>query len=304
VKLPFLGPVVAPHVFCLTPEGVSYASVRREPPTGFFQARAFAYPPGTLGTGSGGAPLLTRDAVAEAVEAGRRLSERRLSHASVVFPDSWARMLPIDFEQLPDAADAARQVVAWKVKKLLPAAGEQTVTFREMTPVEEKPRLLVAAAPTEMLLAIEQAFESLSIRVGMLVPASLALFDGFSSTLATRAAGDYALLHRAAGSLVFFIARNGTPLFFRQRPLEEANGGHEQEVRLSLSYYSEKLQGPGLAAAYVHDETPGGGTLGGAFPVPLEPLSGRLFQADDTFAERTAARPELMAGFAAVYGQG
>ncbi|HSS44498.1 MAG TPA: hypothetical protein VLO07_04070 [Thermoanaerobaculia bacterium] len=305
MKLPFLGPVVPPHVFCLRPEGVTYASVRREPPSGFLQARAFAYPPGTLGTGPAGTPLVTRDALAEAVEAGRRLAERRLSHASVVFPDSWARMLPIDFDASPGSVEAARQMVLWKFKKLLPGAvAEQTVVFRDMTPLAEQRRLLVAAAPAEVLRAIEQAFESLGVRVGMLVPASLALFEGFSSTLASRAAGDYALLHRAPGSLVFIIARNGTPIFFRQRPAEQGNGAHDQEVRLSLSYYSEKLQGKGLSAAYLHDEAPAGDSLTGAFRVPLEPLSGRLFQTDAAFGERIAAHPELMAGFAAVYGQG
>ncbi len=304
MKIPFLGPVVPPHVFCLRPEGVTYASVRREPSSGFSEVRPFAYPPGTLATGPAGTPLVTRDAVAEAVETGRRLAEGRFSRASVVFPDSWARVLPIDFDALPKTAEAARQMVLWKFRKLLPGApSEQTVVFREMTPVAEQKRLLVAAAPTEMLHSIEQSFESLGVRVGMLAPASLALFEGFSPVLASRAAGDYALLHRAPGSFVFIVARNGAPIFFRQRPAEERNGGHDQEIRLSLSYYSEKLEGPGLAAVFLHDSAPAEGPVTEAFPVPVEPLSGRLFGADAAFDERVAARPELMAGFAAVYGQ-
>lgn len=305
MKLPFLGPVVPPHVFCLLPEGVTYASVRREPPCGFAQVRPFAYPPGTLSTGPAGTPLVTRDAVAEAVEAGRRLAQRRLSRASVVFPDSWARVLPIDFDSLPDTAEAVRQMVLWKFKRLLPGApSEQTVVFREMPSIGEQKRLLVAAAPTEMLRSIEQSFESLGVRVGMLAPSSLALFEGFSTTLASRAAGDYGLLHRAPGSFVFIVVRNGALIFFRQRPAAQGNGDHGQEVRLSLSYYSEKLEGRGLAAVYLHDAAPAEGSVTEAFTVPVEPLLGRLFGADAAFDERVAARPELMAGFAAVYGQG
>src|SRR5262252_4198696 len=167
MKLPFLKPVVPPHVFCLVADGITYASVRRESPAGFVQSRHFAYPPNTLGSASSGTPLFTREAIAEAVESGRRLSEGRLSRASVVFPDAWARMLPIEFDTLPDSEPAVREMVLWKLKKLLPGVtSELTVVFREMTAVGEGKRLLVAAAPTETLVSIEKSFESVGVRVG------------------------------------------------------------------------------------------------------------------------------------------
>jgi hypothetical protein len=301
MKIPFLRPVVPPHVFCLMADGVTYASVRREAPAGFAQSRHFSYPPNTLGAGPAGTPLFTREAIAESVEAGRRLSEGRLSRASVVFPDSWTRMLPVDFDSLPDSEPAAREMVLWKLKKLLPGVTtDLTVVFREMTPTGSGRRLLVAAAPKETLSSIEKAFESAGVRVGTLAPTSLVLFEGLSSRLAARARGDYALVHRASGSFVFIVAQDGTPVFFRQRPSEEESGDHEQEVRLSLTYYAEKLSGKGLAAVFAHDETPTDGTLAEAFPVPVESLSGRLFGADAAFDERVSARPELMAAFAAV----
>ena len=96
IKLPFLAPVVPPHVFCLQPEGVTYARVRFDEPAGFEEARHFRYPGGPLAHGSGGAPLLSREAVAEAVKAARALSGGRLSRASVVYPDAWARILPVE----------------------------------------------------------------------------------------------------------------------------------------------------------------------------------------------------------------
>jgi hypothetical protein len=302
MKIPFLQPVVPAHVFCLLTDGVTYANVRRQPPVGFAQSRHFAYPPNTLGAGAAGTPLFTREAIAESAEAGRRLSEGRLSRASVVFPDSWARMMPVDFDSLPDSEPAARQMVLWKLKKLLPGmTSDLTVVFREMTTIGAGKRLLVAAAPTETLQSIEKAFESAGVRVGILAPASLVLLEGLSPVLSARAGGDYALVHRAPGSFVFLVANAGTPIFFRQRPSEEeGSGGHDQEVRLSLTYYAEKLGGKGLAAAYAHDESPTEGALVEAFPVPVEPLSGRLFGADGAFDERVTARPELMAAFAAV----
>jgi hypothetical protein len=302
MKLPFLASVVPPHVFCLQAEGVTYASVRRETPAGFAQSRHFAYPPNTVGVGGAGTPLLSREAVAESVEAGRRLSDGRLSRASVVFPDSWARMLPIDFESLPDSDTAVREMVSWKLKKLFPGvSADLTIVFREMSGVGAGRRLLVATVPTQTLESIEKSFESVGVRVGALLPASLALFEGFSPTLSARARGDYALIHRAPGSLVFLVAKDGAPIFFRQRPSDEAGHDHEQEIRLSLSYYTEKLGGKGLAAAFAHDETPSESRLAEAFPVPVEPLSGHVFGADSSFDQLVGARPELLAAFAAAY---
>jgi hypothetical protein len=303
MKIPFLGPVVPPHVFCLLPEGVTYAQVRREPPAGIAQSRFFAYPAGTVRAGAGGSFQFTREAVAESVEAARRLSDGRLSRASVVFPDAWARILPIEFDTLPDAADAVRSMAVWKLKKLLPAsAAELSVAYREMPPCGEGRRLLVAAASQEMLQSIEESFLGVGVRLGALAPQSLALFDGLSAKLTALAGGDWALVHRCAGSLVFAVSSEGKPILFRQRPAGEEGGSRDEEVRLSLSYYTEKLKGAGLAAVYIHDEIPGDG-LAAAFPVPPVKLGSRLLGADPALDERVAARPELLAAFAAVWGR-
>ncbi|HEY7111872.1 MAG TPA: hypothetical protein VIA45_02970 [Thermoanaerobaculia bacterium] len=302
MKIPFLRPVVPPHVFCLLTDGVTYANVRRDP-AGFAETRSFSYPAGSLGASASGTPLFTREALSEAVSAARRLSEGRLTRASVIFPDAWARMLSIDFDTLPDAEAEAREMVRWKLKKLLPGVtAELAVSFRDM-PTGEGKRLLVAAAPADTISSIEKSFESLGVRVGLLSPSSLALFEGTAPLLSERAGGDYALLHRAAGSLSFLIARGNAPLFYRQRPADEEPEAHAQELRLSLSYYEEKLKGPGLAALFVHDEA-GRNAADPLPPLPVAPvaLSGPLFGADAEFDRSVATRPELLPGFAAVWG--
>ncbi len=303
MKIPFLRPVVPPHVFCLLADGVTYANVRREAPRGFAHSRFFPYPPNTVGVSVAGTPLFSREAIAQAVDTGRRLSDR-LTRASVLFPDSWARMLAIEVETLPEAPAAAREMVLWKVRKLLPGVtSDLDIVFREMTPVGEQNRLLVAAVPAETLRSIEQSFEAAGVRVGALAPSSLALFEGLSPFLSSRAEGDYAVLHRTADSFVFVVANGGAPIFFRQRPADAEDGEHEQEVRLSLSYYAEKLKGRGLSAIYVHDGRGGEPLRGDALPIAVQPLRGRLLGGDPTFDERIAARPELLPAFAAVYGR-
>jgi hypothetical protein len=303
MKIPLLPSIVPPHVFCLLAEGVTYASVRRDAPSGFAQSRHFPYPPNTLGAGASGTPIVTREAIAQAVETGRRLSDGRLLRASVLFPDSWARILPLDLEMMPTSDDAARDMIQWKLKKLLPGVtADLKIVYREMASAGDQKRVLVAAAPADTLNSIEDAFGSLGVRVGALASFSLALFEGLAPILGSRAPGDYALLHRTADAFVFLVARGGTPLFFRQRPAEEPEGDHDQEVRLSLSYYADKLKGDGLSAVYVHD-TRGVPPTADAFPAPVHPLTGRLLGADGTFDERVAARPELLPAFAAVYGR-
>lgn len=304
IRIPFLGPVVPPHVFCLLDEGVTYARVRREAPAGFEETRHFRYPSGSLAGRATGAPLLTREAVAEAVKAARALAGGKLARAAAVFPDSWARILPIELETLPSDVGAGREMIAWKLKKLLPQApGELALVYEPMPVLSEEKRVLVAAAARDAIDAIEKSFEELGVRLGYLAPASLALFEGLSPVLAAAAAGDYALLHRSGGALSFFIARGGAPIFFRQRP-PDADEDQDRDARLSLSYYAERLNGPGLKAVFVHDDEPSGELAKvPAFPVSPVAVSGRLFEADRDFDRKIASRPELLAGFAAVYGK-
>lgn len=304
MKFPFLGPVVPPHVFCLLDEGVTYARVRQGDPTGFAEARHFRYPAGSLGGPSAGVPLVTREAIAEAVKAARALSEGRLTRASVVYPDSWARILPVELETLPSDQAAGLDMVGWKLKKLLPgAAADLAVVYEPMPVLSEEKRVLAAATARAVIEAIERAFDEHGVRVGYLAPASLALFEGLSSTLSAAAAGDYALLHRSGGAVSFFIGRGAEPIFFRSRP-PGADDDQDREARLSLSYYAERLKGPGIRAVFVHDESPGAELERvSAFTVEPQPISGRLLGADEGFDERIAARPELLAGFAAVHGK-
>ena len=304
MKIPFLAPIIPPHVFCLQEEGVTYARVRRDPSPGFEEARNFRYPSGSLGKSASGAPVLSREAIAEAVKAARALSGGRLSRASVVYPDAWAKILPVELDAIPARGPAGAEMLLWKLKKLLPqTGGDLALVYEPMPVLSEEKRVLVAATPRDSIDAMERSFEELGVRVGYLAPASLALFEGLAPVLSAAASGDYALLHRSGGALSFFIARGEAPIFFRQRPPDE-DGDHDREARLSLSYYAERLKGPGIRAVYFHDEEAGDG-LGevSAFPVKPVAVTGRLFEADADFDRRVAARPELLAGFAAVYGR-
>lgn len=304
MKLPFLAPVVPPHVFCLLDEGVTYARVREGEPAGFAEARHFRYPTGSLGGPSGGAPLVTREALAEAVKASRALSGGKLTRAAVVYPDSWARILPIELEAMPSDRAAGLEMVHWKLKKMLPSlTADVALVYEPMPVLSDEKRVLAAATSRAAIEAIEHSFDELGVRVGYLAPASLALFEGLAPALSSAAGGDFALLHRSGGALSFFIGRGAEPIFFRQRP-PGADEDQDREARLSLSYYAERLKGPGIRAVYVHDEQAGGDLEKiSAFPTAAMVVSGQLLNADPGFDDKVRARPELLAGFAAVCGK-
>ena len=102
----------------------------------------------------------------------------------------------------PTSEDAVREMVLWKLKKLLPgvtvaALGRRFARCRRRARASGSSWRRRRSRP---LTSIEQAFESLGVRVGLLAPASLALFEGTARRRSPAGAeGDYALVHRTAG---------------------------------------------------------------------------------------------------------
>ena len=185
MKLPFFAPVVPPHVFCLQEDGVTYARVRRRPVPGFEEARHFRYPGASVGKETPEAlpTLVTREAVAEAVKAARALAGGRLTRASVLFPDAWAKVLSVELEAPITADKAGTDMLLWKLKKLLPqTTGELALLHHAMPSLDGENRVLVVATPRQTIDAIERAFEEAGVRIGYLAPSSVALFEGLAPT--------------------------------------------------------------------------------------------------------------------------
>lgn len=313
MSIDLLRSVVPPNVFLLTPGGITFVQIRREEKPGVAVARRFPAPAAGAVVSPFGTPVFSRHAFAEIVEAARRLAGGRLSRACVVFPDSWARTITLDFDTLPERRRDRADMVAWKVKKLLPGRVEDLeIDFCEIPRTAEGIRLLVSAAPRETLRSLESAFADSGVRVGLLMPATLALFNGLDARLSKSAGGDYLLLHRAPGTTALLIAREGQPLFYRQKSGVEDEDATpdaaaemtaaerlEQEIRLSLSYYSESLGGGNLRALYVCDEEPQALPSPAASPVPPQPITAALLAADESLDAAAATHPEIWPALAA-----
>ena len=317
MSISVLGPVVPPNVFLLSPAGITFVLLRRDPKPGVAIVRRFDFPPGETAAGPFGTPVFGTRAFTDIVAAARRLAGEKLARACVVFPDSWARTITLDFETLPERRKDRADMVAWKVKKLLPGRVEELeIQFTEISPPAAGIRLLVSAAPRETLRSIETAFAAAGVRVGLLLPGTLALFNGVDTRLSRPAGGDYMLLHRTPGATSLLISRAGRPLFYRQKSTLEtepeaeeseapapgveltASQRLEQEIRLSLSYYSDNLGGDRIRALYVCDED--------HQPLPAlpgsmaaQPLSAALLAGDESLDAAAATHPEIWPALAA-----
>lgn len=325
-------PVVPADAFAITAKGATYVHVARGERASVSAAGHLDFPAGSSVPGTLGAPVFSATAFTTLAAAARKLVAGRISRAGVAFPDSWARTITLDFDLLPANRRERTEMVAWKVKKLLPGRPDGVeISFHEIpparaslappenpdakdseeskgsalppAPVQEKRspvRLLVCATPRETLHSIEAAFSHVGIRVGRLLPATLALFDGFDRRLARAARGDYLLLHRAEGTISLLIARDGLPLFYRQKSSAQEDTDISQELRLSLVYYNENFGEGKTPPLFVCDEENGEGTLLVSSPLSARRFSPELLETDETLGVQAASRPDLWTAAAVV----
>ena len=229
-------------------------------------------------------------------------SGRAVRRTCVTIPDAWARTLTLDFDVLPSGRRERSDMVNWKIKKLLPGRVEDLeIVFSEIPKTGEGIRLLVSAAPRDTIRSIESAFGAVGIRVGLLSTSTLAFFNGFDDRLSRSAGGDYLLLHRSGRTSSLLIARNGHPLFYRQKAATEEGTDDAQELRLSLSYYAETLGGAETPALYLWDEPTSAGHEGSESlePMRMRPVNAALLLADSSLDLHSAAHPEVLAAAAA-----
>ena len=140
---------------------------------------------------------------------------------------------------------------------------------------------------------------------GYLAPASLALFEGLAPRSRPRPRATTPCCTAPPARSSFFIARGEAPIFFRQRPAESRTRTTTRRCacRSPTTRRSSRARGSaGRVRPRRARRTASSATVS-AFPCRRVPVSGRLFGADPDFDERIAARPELLPGFAAVYGR-
>ena len=291
--------VVPPDAFALTDAGATFVRTTIGGRPGIETLRHVDFPPGSFTLGFFGTPVFSPDAFGPIVTAARRAGPGALRRASVAFPDAWARTMTLDFDLLPAGRKERAEMVHWKIKKLLPGkVDDLDVAFAEIPKTGGGVRLLVSASPRETLRSIEAGFAAAGVRVGRLQPSTLALFNGFDRDFARAAGGDYLLLHRSRGATALLIARDGQPLFYRQKSTAADPVDDVQEIRLSLSYYAESFGDTAPPALFVLDEGGDAAGHGSLEPLPATAVSAELLDADPSLALHAKPHPEAFSAAA------
>jgi type IV pilus assembly protein PilM len=153
----------------------------------------------------------------------------RLRDVTVVVPDSAARVLFVDFDQLPSKAAEALPVVRFRLKKLLPFdADDAMVSYQVMSSEKDSVRLLAVAMPKAVLEEYEGVVLAAGYLPGAVLPSTLAALAGLEETPAP-----VLVVNAGLGTVTTAIVQGGTLLLHRSVDMG-VGAGSPAEIRSSL----------------------------------------------------------------------
>ena len=110
---------------------------------------------------------------------------QRGREVTLVVPDSAARVLLIDFDELPTKASEALPVVRFRLKKLLPFdADDAAVSYQVMSGTRGAMQVLAVAMPRETLANYESLVRDAGYQPGAVLPCTLAALAGLDEDAA------------------------------------------------------------------------------------------------------------------------
>ena len=144
----------------------------------------------------------------DGVVAGGR---ERSRDVTVVVPDAAARVLFVDFDELPSKTVEALPVVRFRLKKLLPFdADHAMVSYQVMSNEKGTIKLLAVAMPNDVLEEYESAVLAAGYLPGAVLPSTLAALAGLEDDTAA-----VLVVNASAGAVTTAIVRGSTLLLHR-----------------------------------------------------------------------------------------
>jgi type IV pilus assembly protein PilM len=145
----------------------------------------------------------------------------RSRDVTVVVPDSAARVLFVDFDQLPSKTAEALPLVRFRLKKLLPFdADEAMVSYQIMSTEKESVKLLAVAMPKAVLEEYESVVLAAGYLPGAVLPSTLAALSGLDE-----AESAVLVVNAAIGAVTTAIVQAGTLLLHRSVDMSIGIGG-------------------------------------------------------------------------------
>ena len=159
----------------------------------------------------------------------------RSRDVTVIVPDSAARVLFVDFDQLPSKTAEALPVVRFRLKKLLPFdADDAMVSYQVMSTEKDSVKLLAVAMPKAVLEEYESVLLAAGYLPGAVLPSTLAALAGLDE-----AESAVLVVNAGMGAVTTAIVRAGTLLLHRSVDMS-ASVGASAEVTTVLPVVSRE----------------------------------------------------------------
>ena len=138
---------------------------------------------------------------------------------TLVVPDAAARVLLVDFDELPAKASEALPVVRFRLKKLLPFdADDAAVSYQVMTETRGATQVLAVAMQRETLAEYESMVREAGYEPGTVLPSTLAALAGLDED-----APPTLLVNAGLESVTTAIVKDGALLLHRTIDLATGN---------------------------------------------------------------------------------
>src|SRR5437867_7619412 len=193
-----------------------------------------------------------REAVSRAVDS----AGIRSGKASLLIPDSLARVWLLQLPEIPAGREQMLEMIRWKIKRTVPFRIEDgAIAWQVLSyPTGTQPAVVLAGLiPRPLVLHYEGLMAALGLKVGLVDLSSFNLFNAYRHTIAANggSAGDFGLLNATESYFTLMLFREGELVFFRCKTHADAEGSvpeerqrtFRREMATSMSYYMERLKG-------------------------------------------------------------
>jgi hypothetical protein len=253
--------------------------------------------PGVVTPSLTGTNVQDRHAVIGAIQRVIENLGSRPRRVALVVPDTAVKVSLLRFDNVPSRRDDFEQLLRWQLRKAAPFPVETAaVTYSAaLAPPEGGREFVVEVARRECVREFESVCEDAGLYAGLVDIATFSLLGIFSG--ANAADGDWLLIHVRPDYTSIAIVRDGSVIFYRNRP-EDGQEGLPDLVHQTSMYYQDRLSGGSFGRVYLA----GGGRASGIAEAARKGIEERLGVAvqplDPTRAaslsDRISAPPELM----------
>ena len=196
-------------------------------------------PEGAFEVGPVGLQSVNSEAIGPALARLKGAAEGAKS-AAVIVPTSWLRSFVIDVDRPPRKEEELRDVVRWRLKKLLPVAPtELRLSIVRLPEIEGQRRLLVMAGIERAMGAVESAFERIGVEVGLITTRLFALVPRGAGVVRPSL-----VIQHEESFLSLLLLTEGVPRLLRTKPLALSDLGAGtvlREVGLTLGFIRNNL---------------------------------------------------------------